>query len=197
MTLQEQPRIVPAAKASPVVVETSPRFAEEVAPELRSVTTSMTFAASREQVWERLMFYEQIGVRPPLHLRLLLPVPIRTEGDKAGVGDEARCLYEGGHLIKRVTEVERGRRYVFEVVEQALAVGHGLRLSGGEYTLRALGPDRTEVSVVTRYLSPRQPRWLWSSIEAAVCHSFHRHLLGAMRREAERREPRVGEDPCA
>ncbi len=28
---------------------------------------------------------------------------------------------------------------------------------------------------------------LWRRIEAAVCHAFHRHLLGAMRREVEPR----------
>ena len=67
----------------------------------------MKFAASPEQAWHGLMFYEQIAERPPLHLRLLLPLPIGTEGPKSQVGDEARCLYEGGHLLKRVTRIDR------------------------------------------------------------------------------------------
>src|SRR5204863_6829260 len=37
-----------------------------------SVATSMIFQAEPAEVWERLMFYEQIHRRPPLHLRLLL-----------------------------------------------------------------------------------------------------------------------------
>ena len=64
--------------------------------ETTSVITRMTFAASPEQVWGRLMFYEQIDETPPLPLRLLLPVPTRTEGRKSEVGDEARCIYQGG-----------------------------------------------------------------------------------------------------
>ena len=40
----------------------------------------MTFAASPSEVWRGLTFYEELGGRPPLHLRLLLPVPIRTDG---------------------------------------------------------------------------------------------------------------------
>jgi len=43
---------------------------------------------------------------PPLHLRLLLPLPIRIDGSKSAVGDEATCLYEGGHLLKRVTQID-------------------------------------------------------------------------------------------
>lgn len=160
------------------------QVAREAAP-ATSVATSMIFEAGPAEVWEGLMFYEQIERRPPLHLRLLLPVPIETAGRKSEIGDEARCLYRGGYLIKRVTQVEPRRRYVFEVAEQALAVGGGVRLSGGEYVIRELAPGRAEVRIVTRYTSARWPRWLWQPVERAVCHSFHRHILRAMRREVE------------
>ena len=150
-----------------------------------SVVTSMTFAAPPADVWEGLLFYEEIGGRPPTHLRLLLPVPIRTEGKVSEVGGEAMCLYEGGHLLKRVTRIERGHFYEFEVAEQELAVGGGMRLSGGRYTLRALPDGQTELAVETRYVSTKWPRWFWKPLEAMVCHAFHRYLLGSMRRKIE------------
>jgi hypothetical protein len=149
-----------------------------------AIVTKLVFGVSEDQAWKTIMFYEQIDRPPPLHLRLLLPVPIRTEGRKSEVGDEALCIYKSGTLIKRVTHVEPGRRYAFEIAEQKLGVGGGMRLSGGDYTLRALGDGRTEVEVSTRYSSPRRPRWFWGPIEEAVCHSFHRHILRAMRRTA-------------
>jgi len=150
-----------------------------------SVATSMIFQAEPAEVWERLMFYEQIDRRPPLHLRLLLPVPIDTAGRKSEIGDEAHCRYESGYLVKRVTRVDPARCYAFEVAEQALLVGSGIRLSGGEYVIRELARGRAEVRIVTCYASARWPRWLWRPIERAVCHSFHRHILRAMRREVE------------
>ena len=100
----------------------------------------MIFAAPPERVWKGLVFYEELGGRPPWHLRLLLPVPIGTEGKVSAVGDEATCLYEGGHLLKRITRIEQGDLYEFEVAEQALSVGGGMRLSGGRYTLRVHYP---------------------------------------------------------
>jgi hypothetical protein len=150
-----------------------------------SILTRMKFAASPERVWCGLMFYEQIDERPPLHLRLLLPMPIGTGSSKLKVGDEVRCSYENGYLLKRITQIDLERHYGFEVVEQKLAVGGGLALSGGCYTLRELPGGGTEVAVTTRYVSLRRPRWLWRPIEAAVCHMFHRHLLAAMRRKVE------------
>jgi len=150
-----------------------------------SIVTRMTFATSPAEVWRGLMFYEEIGRRPPIHLRLLLPVPIGTEGRISEVGDQAKCSYENGHLLKRLTRIDPGNLYEFEVAEQALRFGGGIRLSGGRYTLRELGDGRTEVALETRYISTRRPRWFWKPLEAWVCHAFHRHLLGSMRRKIE------------
>ena len=129
------------------------------------------------------MFYEQIPRRPPLHLRLLLPGPMRAVGRRSVVGDETLCVYDRGHLLKRVTRIEPRHHYGFDVVEQDLAIGRGVRLAGGSYTLRELPDGSTRIGLETLYVSPGRPRWLWGRVEAAVCHAFHRHILGAMRRE--------------
>ena len=84
------------------------------------------------------MLYEQIPGRPPWPLRMLLPEPRGTEGSGSAVGNEVRCLYERGFLRKRVTRVDPGRRYDFEVVEQRLTIAGGIRLVGGSYSLRAI-----------------------------------------------------------
>lgn len=152
-----------------------------------TVVTTMTFAAARGEVWRTLLYYEQIEERPPVHLRWLLPVPLGTEGRKSVVGDEARCLYDGGYLIKRITHVDEGSCYGFEISEQALRFGGGLRLLGGEYRLRPHASGGTSVSLTTRYFGGRRPRWLFTKVEATVCHAFHRHILRAMRRTAESR----------
>lgn len=169
-----------------VAIEELGQSTREIAPRA-TVVTRMVFDAPPAQVWDGLVFYEELGGRPPWHLRLLLPVPIGTKGKVSAVGDEATCLYEGGHLLKRITEIQRGDLYEFEVAEQALSVGGGMRLSGGRYTLRGLPEGRTEVSVETRYLSRKWPRWFWRPLEKMVCHLFHRYLLGAMRRQVEAR----------
>ena len=120
-----------------------------------------------------------------MHLRVLLPVPVGTEGNVSAVGDLAKCLYERGHLVKRITRLEPHEVYEFEVTEQALLLGRGLRLSRGRYALRALPDGRTEVGVETRYESARWPRWFWRPLERLVCHWFHRYLLGVMRTTIE------------
>ncbi len=156
-------------------------------PGLTAVATRLKLSAPPAQVWGGLMFYEQIPRRPPLHLRLLLPAPIRAEGSRWAVGDVTRCVYDRGHLLKRVTRIDALQHYGFDVVEQELSIGRGIRLTGGSYTLLALPDGSTRIEVETLYLGSRRPRWLWTRIEAAVCHALHRHILAAMRREVEAR----------
>jgi hypothetical protein len=136
------------------------------------------------------MFYEQIPLPPPLHLRLLLPAPMRAEGRRSAVGDETKCVYDKGHLLKRVTRIDPWRHYGFDVVEQELVIGRGIRLTGGSYTLLELPDGSTRIGLETRYVSSVRLRML-RRVEAAVCHAFHRHILGAMRRELESGESRT------
>jgi hypothetical protein len=145
-----------------------------------SVTSCQDFFAAADAVWDALMFYEEIAEDRPFLLRRFLPIPIGTQGCKSTVGGDVKCRYEGGHLVKRVTRIIRGHNYAFEIVEQNLVLG-GIRLLGGDYTLRIVSEDCTRVALATHYASPNYPRWLFGRLEAAVCHSFHHYILSAMR----------------
>jgi hypothetical protein len=145
-----------------------------------SVTTWQDFFAPADAVWDALMFYEEVAAERPFILRRFLPTPIGTEGRKSEVGGEVTCRYLGGHLLKRVTHIVRGHNYMFEIIEQNLAL-NGITVLGGDYTLRKLSKDHTRVALATRYASANYPRWLFGRVEAAVCHSFHKYILSAMR----------------
>lgn len=161
-----------------------------------AIVTRLTLDASPEEAWSALLFYEETEARPAWCLRLLLPLPIRSLGGKTEVGDDALCLYESGYLVKRITELVRGRRLRFDVIRQEVAVGNGILVRGGWYSFEPLPDRRTEVELGTRYVSPWKPRWLWRAIETAVGHRFHRHILRAMRRRVlDRRRSASGGGP--
>ena len=160
----------------------APRIRGEVKP--ISVATAIRCSEPPERVWDALVFYEQIDRQPPWPLRLLLPVPVRADGARSAAGDETRCVYEHGYLVKRMSRVQPLRRCEFEVIEQQLGMPGEIRLAGGGYTLNALPDGSTRIELETRYFASRRPRVLWRPIEAALCHAFHRHILDAIRRGA-------------
>jgi hypothetical protein len=144
-----------------------------------SVMTCQDFPAAPGAVWKALMFYEEIAGDRPFLLRRFLPTPIGSQGCKSTIGGEVTCEYVGGHLVKRVTHIIRERSYTFEIVQQDLAL-RGIKLVGGDYTLRVQSEDCTRVALATHYTSLNRPRWVFARLEAAVCHSFHHYIFSAI-----------------
>ena len=145
-----------------------------------AVATTLRFEATPEDVWRALLFYEEVPHRPPWCLRVFLPRPVRTGGDKTRVGAIVRCTYEGGYLLKQITAVEPPRLLRFDVLDQRLGVEPCVAMSHGSYEIRARGSG-SEVALTTHYRARPRPRRLWRPIEAHLAHRLHRHILEGMR----------------
>jgi hypothetical protein len=147
---------------------------------LDSVSTLRELEAPPEAVWERIVFYEEVPKRPAPFLKLFLPPPVSTEGDKRKVGGLVRCTYEGGHLVKRITSLAPPSRMEFEVLEQHLGVEDCVSTTDGSYAIRAV-PGGSEVLLTTSYHGHLRPRWLWRPFERYLAHQVHWHILEGMR----------------
>jgi hypothetical protein len=97
------------------------------------VTTSTFFDATPEMVWQRMLSYEEVPTRPPLILRTLLPVPLRTKGAKTCQGAAVQCLYIGGNLVKQIPAVEPPHLLAFEIIHQRLGIESCVTAIGGSY----------------------------------------------------------------
>jgi hypothetical protein len=144
-----------------------------------AVKTALHLDATPEAVWQGILFYEEVPRRPLWLLRIFLPRPIRTEGEKTRVGAIVRCTYDGGHLLKRITAVEPARLVRFDVLEQRLGIEDCVSMNQGSYEIRATG-DGSEVVLTTRYRSRLRPRRLWRPLERYLAHRLHCHILDGM-----------------
>jgi len=147
---------------------------------LDHVETRTYVAAKPDEVWQRLMFFEEVPHRPPLLLRLLLPVPLSTS--KAGVraGESVECTYSrGARIVKRFTEVSPPFLVCFDVVEQHLGIEPCLMTVSGSYRIRSFGAG-SEIALTTTYRGHLRPRGLWRIPERRFAHEVHRHILRGM-----------------
>jgi hypothetical protein len=145
-----------------------------------AVETALHLNATPEEVWHGILLYEEVPRRPLWLLRIFLPRPIRTEGEKTRVGAIVRCTYDGGHLLKRITAVEPARLVRFDVLEQRLGIEDCVSMSRGSYEIRATAAG-SQVVLTTHYRSRLRPRWLWRPLERYLAHRVHRHILDGMR----------------
>ncbi len=144
-----------------------------------AVTTTAALDAPPDVVWQQLLFYEEVRLRPPLLLRMFLPSPVKTQGGDKRVGTVVDCTYSVGGLRKRFTALEAPRLVRFEVVDQYLGVERCVTTVEGSYEFRADG-RRTVAALTTKYRGHLRPRWLWRPFERVLAHQLHRHILGGM-----------------
>jgi hypothetical protein len=144
-----------------------------------SVTTRMRFDASPEAIWDCMMFYEEIPARPSLLLRIFLPVPVRTSGNKTELGAPIQCTYTSGHLVKRMTVIKPPRLVRFKVVEQHLGFEHCAVTTRGSYEILR-DPQGAYVALTTNYKTYLRPRWFWRRLEKLIATRLHRHILDGM-----------------
>jgi hypothetical protein len=145
-----------------------------------AVETALHLNATPEEVWQGILFYEEVPRRPLWFLRIFLPRPIRTDGEKTRVGAIVRCTYDSGHLLKRITAVEPAHLMRFDVLEQRLGVEDCVSMSQGSYEIRATRAG-SQVVLTTHYRSRLRPRRLWRPLERYLAHRLHRHILDGMR----------------
>jgi len=147
-----------------------------------TVVTRMHFAAAPQRVWEGLQFYEEVRGTAPFPLNMFMPRAVRTEGKKDLAGNEVRCVYESGELMKRITLVDAPHTIEFDVIDQQLGIEGCAVARCGSYRLLAEG-DGTELVATTHYASHLNPRWIWRPIERMIMHQLHGRVLKGMHAE--------------
>jgi hypothetical protein len=111
-----------------------------------------------DRAWEKVCFYEHIGLAPSWVLRTALPVPVRTTGAYRKAGDVSRCLYsDGGHLTKQIQRIE-GQRIEFDILEQTIRYAGRIDLRGGSIEIVSHEDGTSSVVMHTRYTL--RARWL-------------------------------------
>ena len=153
------------------------------APPIAIVATESVVQASPAQVWDSLMFYEEVDAEPPLLLRIGLPTPIRAEGSMRESGDVKVCIYEKGELVKRITSVTPGRLVAFRVERQEIGFEKSVTLLGGQFEFAPVNCGAaTKVRLVTEYQPHLTPRWVWAPIERLSVRTLHQHVLDGLAR---------------
>lgn len=149
--------------------------------------TEQSFDAPPSEVWRALRTYDEVDHQPPpLALRIGFPRPVSTQGEFAEVGDEQRCSYTKGFIVKRLTALEPGRRFSFDVLEQAVGFERSVRLRQGSFTLEPGRDGGTRLIVETVYEDRLRPAWIWRPFESWAVSSLHRYLIEGV--ERSRRE---------
>jgi hypothetical protein len=153
--------------------------------DLKIVRTRARLGCEAARAWEKVCFYEHVGLQPTWLLRAALPVPRRTTGAYRKAGDVSSCQYsDGGHLTKRIRAIREGR-VDFDVIAQTIRYAGRIDLKGGSIEVTPDVHGGCTVEMVTHY--ELRAAWL-RPLRPAIDHvvkSMHRIVLADMRARLE------------
>ena len=158
-----------------------------------AVTTSRIVIGTPEDVWETLMFFEDVGTTPPLLMRLALPRPLYSTGSMKQVGDRRVCVYTKGKLAKEIVKISENETLVFRIIEQEFEPS--VRLTSGQFLLEPMGNRRTKISLTTKYIPVHSPRFAWRWAEIAGAQTLHMHVINGIESQIFLKDMAVAAEP--
>ncbi len=138
--------------------------------------TTVSFNAGPDQVWETLKSAESVEASKPFLLKMGLPVPVRCELEKEGVGSRRICYFDSGYIEERITEWNPPNSMKMEVIETNLPNKHWLSFKDASYEIRQEGGN-TIVTRRTTIVSRLRPAWYWRPLEGLGVEAEHRYLF--------------------
>lgn len=143
-----------------------------------SVTTSRVIIGDPDEVWDALMYFEDVDSTPPLLMRIALPRPLYSTGSMDSIGDRRVCVYTKGRLAKEIVEIEDEKLLGFRVVEQEFEPS--VILTGGRFVLEELEDGETKITLTTDYIPVHSPRLAWRWAEVLGARTLHTHVINGI-----------------
>jgi len=148
---------------------------------ISSASTTMVINASKENVWNKVGFYEHVQKKPSWMLRFSLPTPQEVDGKHEQVGDTCRCKYsDGGYLTKRITKILDGNRIEFEIIEQSIRYQDSIKLLGGYIEVEEQGDQKSIINMVTYYDNCIKPKRVAGYFINKIIKTMHKFVIQDM-----------------
>jgi hypothetical protein len=167
-----------------------------------SVPSTIVVEAPQAMVFEQLAVIEPIRddeYSVGVFNRLGVPRPIEATADRKGVGGHRVGHFDRGlEFHERITEYDAPRRMTFDIAvdptqlapnsteRHALENGY-FRFVDATYTVEALGPERSRITLTSRYVAKSSVNAygeLWAS---AIIGDFQERVLRVLAQRFERR----------
>lgn len=145
-------------------------------PRKEIVTSSVTIAASPNEIWSHILSIDSIAVPKPLLMYIGLPIPVRCQLVGSGVGAKRTCYFEKGSIEETITEWSPPYAMGLSIDRTNMPGRHWLGFENAQYELRQEG-SVTRLTRTTTIVSHLHPIWYWRYFERLGVASEHEYIL--------------------
>lgn len=145
---------------------------------MREASTVREINSCIHSTWKAVRFYEETTKKPPLILRIILPIPKRVVGDHSIEGGISKCEYsDGAFIVKEVTSLVKPSKLEFIVVENSYHFDRLIRLCGGKILLIEETSNKTKIIMTTYYENTSFLNSLLEPFIKLIIRSLHKFVI--------------------
>lgn len=128
-------------------------------------------------VYDAIKSVDTLDAEKPFLMKLDLPVPQKCILEKEEVGGLRTCYFEGGQIVERITELEKGKILKMDVIDYQLTGRKWLGFKEAIYLFDDLGNDQSRMTRITTYTSALYPRFYWRPLERIGIEQEHDYVF--------------------
>ena len=135
------------------------------------------------EVYETIKSVDTLVAEKPFLMKLDLPIPLKCILEKEEVGGLRTCYFEGGQIIERVTELEKGKILKMDVIDYQLTGRKWLGFKEAIYLFKELENDHCQLTRITTYTSELYPRFYWQPLERIGIEQEHEYVFRNLKKD--------------
>lgn len=147
------------------------------ADEVVAVDSAIVLPYSPLQVYNAIKSVDTLDAEKPFLMQLDLPIPQKCILEEEKVGGIRTCYFEGGTIVEKVTELEKGKILRMDVIDYQLTGRTWLGFQEAIYTFEALPNGHCKMIRTTTYTSHLYPRAYWKPLEQMGIEQEHQYVF--------------------
>lgn len=147
------------------------------------VKSEIILPYSPVQVYEAIKSVDTLDAEKPFLMKLDLPIPQKCVLEEEKVGGIRTCYFEGGQIVERITQLEKGKILKMDVIDYQLTGRKWLGFKEAIYLFDDLKDGQTKMTRITTYTSELYPRFYWKPLEVIGIEQEHDYVFNNLKKD--------------
>ncbi|MBL4652246.1 MAG: hypothetical protein JKY53_05180 [Flavobacteriales bacterium] len=145
-------------------------------PAVDEVVSEIILPYSAMEVYNAIKSVDTLDAEKPFLMNLDLPIPQKCILSEEKVGGIRTCYFEGGLIVEKITELEKGVVLRMDVIDYQLTGRKWLGFKEAIYTFETVD-DGCKMTRITTYSSELYPRAYWRPMEQIGIEQEHQYVF--------------------